>query len=52
MMEQKEALIALRRLYKQYLRRCGPRFAHVPFRASVVPGWVYYPVADIVQRWV
>jgi len=42
-MDENEALIELRKLHKNYVRSCGKRFAHLPFRATAVPGWVYMP---------
>lgn len=43
-------LEALRKLHTNYVKQCGKRFAHVPFRADAVPGWVYLPLDDIVMR--
>lgn len=44
-----QALAALRALHKQYVRACGSRFAHVPFKADAVPGYVYLPDEDAVR---
>lgn len=49
-MDESEALAALRKLHRNYVRRCGKRFAHVPFKADAVPGWVYHPLDDVVTR--
>lgn len=51
-MTKAEALTELRVLHKKYVRSCGSRFRHVPFRAKAVPGWVYQyrPTNDSVER--
>lgn len=49
-MGAEEALRRLRDLHRQYVQRCGRRFALVPFRARAVPGWTYVPECDRVER--
>jgi hypothetical protein len=44
-----EALTALRKLHKRYVRACGSRFRSVPFCAIAVPGWIYVPKTDTVM---
>ena len=44
------ALSALRKAHRLYVRSCGSRFRDVPFRARVVPGWVYDPATDMVKQ--
>lgn len=48
MMTESQALAALRKLHKNYVRRCGKRFAMLPFTANAVPGWIYLPVQSAV----
>lgn len=45
---EKDALVALRKLHRLYLRACGGRFHAVPFRAYAVPGWTYDAATDTV----
>jgi len=47
-MTRDQALAALRKVHKYYIHACGQRFAHIPFRARAVPGWIYLPVFDCV----
>lgn len=49
MASSSEALTALRKLHKRYVRACGSRFRSVPFRATAVPGWIYVPKTDTVM---
>lgn len=49
-MKAEQALIALRKLHKAYVKSCGKRFADLPFTAKAVPGWVYLPMSNAVAR--
>jgi len=45
---QAEALSALQALHKEYVRKCGSRFAKTRFSANAVPGWTYDPTTGTV----
>ncbi|MFN0183027.1 MAG: hypothetical protein ACKVQR_04325 [Aquabacterium sp.] len=38
---------ALRDAHREYLAACGPRFADVPFRSALMPGYLYLPIEGV-----